>query len=137
MFLCPFSLALIGECFENDYRLVDQSYIDSTSSNDYVIGTLEICVNGTYYPSCVDFLPKSICSSNLYFYDTCKLRKACSSKCKKRESTFLVWKFEHMEKVLFYWTGKSLSLNMYIQASVFIYCTHVMHALSLYVYIIN
>ena len=44
-------------------RLANVSYYTDVDGTRYTIGTLEICVNGTYYPSCLDSLPNDTCSS--------------------------------------------------------------------------
>ena len=51
-----------AECNGTEYRLVNQSSYYDDVVNYYDFGTLEICVNGSYYPSCLDSLPDNICS---------------------------------------------------------------------------
>ena len=69
-----------GECYGTDYHLASLSYYYDANGNYYYnIGTLEICVNGTYYPSCLDSLPENICSSNLYYSNSGKLKGVASS----------------------------------------------------------
>ena len=60
------------QCYESSYRLANESNYYDANGTYYNIGTLEICVNGTYYPSCLDSLPESICS-NLYSDNSGKL----------------------------------------------------------------
>ena len=65
---CPFSYLSSGtpvECYASDHRLANMSSYDDASGTSYYIGTLEVCVHGTYYPVCLDYLSENTCS---YFY---------------------------------------------------------------------
>ena len=81
LIICILSV-LIGEavqCYENDHRLANMSSYYTSNNTRYDIGTLEVCINGTYYPSCLDSLPDNICS-NIYSYNSSKVVGfACSS----------------------------------------------------------
>ena len=60
------------QCYDSQHRLADMSSYYDANGTSYDIGTLEVCINGTYYPSCLDSLPKNICS-NIYSDNTSKL----------------------------------------------------------------
>ena len=66
---CPFSGPA---CYEYETRLANTSSYHDANGTSYYIGTLEVCINGIYYPSCLDSLPENICS-NIYSANTSKL----------------------------------------------------------------
>ena len=49
-------------CYEYSSRLANASNYRDANGTQYDIGTLEMCVNGAYYPSCLDSLPENICT---------------------------------------------------------------------------
>ena len=52
------------ECDSN--RLANMSNYTDADGTTYRVGTLEICVDGIYYPSCLDSLPNDTCNKLFY-----------------------------------------------------------------------
>ena len=68
-------------CYDSSYRLANESYYYDVNGTQYYMGTLEICINGTYYPSCLDSLPENVCS---YIYSSNSGKQICVSSSWKK-----------------------------------------------------
>ena len=85
---CLFTGQTVG-CYDSWHRLANQSTYQDANGTQYNIGTLEVCINGTYYPSCLDSVPENVCS---YIYFSHSGRLCTSSQQKGR------WKNNLMHK---------------------------------------
>ena len=61
-------------CYDYTYRLANESNYNDANGTYYNIGTLEMCINGVFYPSCLDSLPENICS---YLYSSFSGKLMC------------------------------------------------------------
>ena len=72
------------ECYGYSYNLANVSNYYDADGTQYYIGTLEVCVNGSYYPSCLDSLPEDICT-NIYSSTSGKLIFVAASSLRQGE----------------------------------------------------